>query len=72
MTSASFSAEIMSWVEPVAGGWRYIFSSQFRRRMHESWKHEHFGYIACDIFWGALGVAASLAVAGYLSFLALK
>lgn len=70
--TTSLSAEIISWVEPVAGGWRYIVSSQFRRRMHEAWKHERVVYMAWDIFWGALGVVASLAVAGYLISLALK
>jgi hypothetical protein len=56
-------AEISAWIEPVVGGWRYLFSPAFRTRTHEAWRHEHVGYAIWDVFWGVLGIAASLVVA---------
>jgi hypothetical protein len=57
-------AEVVAWIEPVAGGWRYLLSRDFRAQTHESWRHESIGYIVWDVFWGFLGIAASL-TAGY-------
>jgi len=54
--------EFVAWVEPVANGWRYLFSAGFRARTHEAWRHEHIGYVIWDIFWGLLGIAVSLAI----------
>ena len=68
--STNFLSEITTLVEPVAGGWRYLFSSQFRARTREGWQHEHASYIVWDVFWGVLGIAVSLAVAGVLVSLA--
>ena len=55
-------AEVAAWIEPIAGGWRYLLSSDFRARTQESWRHESVGYVIWDVFWGMLGIAASLAV----------
>lgn len=64
MSGLNVLAEVVAWVEPVAGGWRYLFSRGFRARIHESWRHESIGYIMWDVFWGILGIAASLTI-GY-------
>ena len=63
-------AEVAAWIEPVAGGWRYLFSSEFRARTHESWRHEKRGYIIWDVFWAALGVAVSVAILYFVVALA--
>lgn len=62
-------AEILDWVEPAAGGWRYIFSSAFRARTHDSWRDEHIGYVISDVFWGVLGIVVSLGVVSILAVL---
>jgi hypothetical protein len=67
---ASALAEIIAWVEPVVGGWRYLFSPTFRARTHQGWRHEHPGYVVWDVFWGMLGIALSLAAAYFLAPLA--
>ena len=62
MSGLNDLAEVAAWIEPVAGGWRYLLSSAFRARTHESWRHENLGYIIWDVLWGVLGIAASLTV----------
>lgn len=63
-------AEVGAWVEPVVGGWRYLLSPAFRARTHEAWRHEHVGYVVCDVFWGMLGFALSLVVGYFFAALA--
>jgi hypothetical protein len=58
-----FLAEILDWVEPAAGGWRYLFSPAYRARTHAAWRLESVAHVIWDVFWGALGVAVSLGVA---------
>lgn len=67
---ASALTEIFAWVEPVVGGWRYLFSPTFRARTHQAWRHEHLGYVVWDVFWGMLGLALSLAAAYFLAVFA--
>jgi hypothetical protein len=59
-------AEVVAWIEPIGGGWRYILSPTFRARTHDAWRHEHIGYVIWDVFWGVAGVAASLAIVYFL------
>jgi hypothetical protein len=63
-------AEILDWVEPAAGGWRYLFSSAFRARIHAAWRLEGVAHVFWDVFWGAIGVLVSLGVAYVLLALA--
>jgi hypothetical protein len=49
-------------LEPAADAWRYIFSSRFRAAKHEQWRHEHFAYIAFDVFWALVTLAVSIGV----------
>ena len=66
MSAASLVAEITAWLEPIAGGWRFLFSPSFRVRTRESWRHERIGYVIWDVFWGVLGILVSLATACFL------
>jgi hypothetical protein len=67
---AGVPAEVTAWIEPIAGGWRYLFSPTFRAQTHEAWRHEHIGYVVWDVFWGMLGLGLSLAVVYLLAALA--
>jgi hypothetical protein len=58
--------EITAWLEPIAGGWRFLFSPTFRAQTREAWRHEHTGYVFWDVFWGVLGILVSLATACFL------
>ena len=69
MSVADALVEIASWIEPAASGWRYLFSSKYRARTREGWRHESIGYVLHDVFWGVLGVVVSIALAVFLGFL---
>ena len=64
MSTLNALAEVVAWIEPIAGGWRYLLSRDFRARTHASWRHESIGYVIWDVVWGILGIAVSLTV-GY-------
>ncbi len=66
MSAANLVAEITAWLEPIAGGWRFLFSPSFRARTREAWRHERIGYVIWDVFWGVLGILVSLATACFL------
>ena len=70
MSALNVLDEFVAWVEPVLNGWRYLFSSAFRARTHESWRHENIGYVIWDVFWGFLGIAVSLVVGYFVVTLA--
>jgi len=70
MSIAGALGEVAAWVEPVVGGWRYLLSPAFRARTHETWRHEHIGYVVWDVLWGILGLALSLVVAYFFAALA--
>jgi hypothetical protein len=69
MSVADALVEIASWVEPAVGGWRYLFSSKYRAQTHEGWRHESIGYVLWDVFWGALSIVVSIAIAAFVGFL---
>ena len=69
MSVADALVEIASWIEPAAGGWRYLFSSKFRAETREAWRHESIGYVLWDVFWGVLGIVVSIAVVAFLGSL---
>ena len=60
MSTPSVLSEVVSWIESIGGGWRYILSPTFRARIHEAWRHEHVGYVIWDVFWGLAGITLSL------------
>ena len=62
MSAQSVLSEVVSWIEPIGGGWRYLLSAKFRARTHEAWRYEHLGYVIWDVFWGLAGITVSLAV----------
>jgi hypothetical protein len=70
VNASSVLSEVVAWIEPIGGGWRYILSSKFRARTHEGWRHEHVGYVVWDVFWGLAGIAVSLVI-GYFVIIAL-
>jgi hypothetical protein len=57
MSVAAAFAEFAAWAEPAIAGWRYLFSSAYRTRKHEDWRHEHVGYVVLDFLGGIVGVA---------------
>lgn len=69
MSVADALAELATWAEPAAGGWRFLFSPKFRARTREGWRHESIGYVLWDVFWGVLGVVFSIAAAVFLGLL---
>ena len=70
MNAPNVLSEVVSWIEPLGGGWRYILSPKFRARTHEGWRHERLGYVVWDVFWGLAGIALSLVI-GYFVIVAL-
>ena len=70
MSAANLVAEITAWLEPIAGGWRFLFSPSFRARTREAWRHERIGFVIWEVFWGVAGILVSLAIACILVALA--
>ena len=70
MNAPNVLSEVVSWIEPIGGGWRYILSPKFRARTHDGWRHERLGYVVWDVFWGLAGIALSLVI-GYFVIVAL-
>jgi hypothetical protein len=66
VSAPSVLSEVVSWIEPIGGGWRYLLSRNFRGRTHEAWRHERIGYVIWDVFWGLAGIAVSLAVVYFI------
>lgn len=52
--------EIVDWIANGFAGWRYLFSSSFRRRTHARWKAEGRGTALIDIVFGASGMLVTL------------
>jgi hypothetical protein len=53
-------AELLDWLRGAFAGWRYLFSSSYRRQIHAGWRSDRWYYIAWDVICGAAGVAFSL------------
>ena len=52
--------EIVDWFANAFAGWRYLFSSSFRRRTHKRWKVEGRGKAFFEIFFGGSGILLTL------------
>jgi hypothetical protein len=53
-------AELIDWLRGAFAGWRYLFSSSYRQRIHAGWKSDSWYYIAWDLICGAAGFGFSL------------
>ena len=54
--------EFLDWFRAAGLGWRYLFSPEYRREVHEKWKNEKWYYAAWDILCGLAGIAFGLLV----------
>jgi hypothetical protein len=53
-------AEVIDWLRAAFAGWRYLFSSSYRRRVHVGWKSDSWLYITWDIICAVFGCLFSL------------
>ena len=65
------TGEIFEWFKAAFGGWRYLFSSSYRKVKNNEWRNEKSIYIVWDVICGIAGVAFSvflLVIIGYWGF----
>ncbi|HEX7331361.1 MAG TPA: hypothetical protein VF290_07670 [Pyrinomonadaceae bacterium] len=61
--------EFFDWIANAVAGWRYLFSSSFRRRTHARWKAAGRGTALIEIVFGALGIVFTLFLLGLVVYL---
>lgn len=61
MPASIFEAlEFIDWFRAAFGGWRFVFSTSFRRETRARWKHESAPRIVWDVLCGVAGIAFTL------------
>jgi hypothetical protein len=60
--------ELFEWCSASVAGWRFIFSTQFRKKVLQRWYSERWYYITLDIVVGVLGIILSIVVTVCLFF----
>ena len=53
-------AELSGIFRAAFAGWRYLFSSAYRQKIHEGWRFESWLYVAWDVVCALAGIAFSL------------
>ncbi len=61
--------EFIDWFRAAFAVWRFLFSSSYRARTWERWRHERIWYVVGDIACGAVGILFSLLAAWGLAAL---
>ncbi len=57
--------DIIDWFRAAFAGWRFLFSTSYRREMKVRWECESWYYVGWDVVCGMLGIAFTLLL-GYL------
>jgi hypothetical protein len=52
--------ELVDWLFAATAGWRFLFSSQYRRQVLTGWKYERWYHVASDVICGFAGIAFTL------------
>ncbi len=53
-------SELFDWFRAAFAAWRYLFSSSYRRQVHERWRSEGRFYIAWEIICAVAGFALTI------------
>ena len=59
---------IETFVEGLAG-WRYIFSSSYRKQTHSRWRQQSHLAVVFDILGASIGVFFTLLLVGFVGYL---
>ena len=59
-------SELLDWFRAAFAAWRYLFSSSYRRRVHERWRFQSRLYIAWEVICAFAGFAFTIFL-GYLT-----
>ncbi|MBA3037094.1 MAG: hypothetical protein FP814_11455 [Desulfobacterium sp.] len=66
------TGEIIDWFKTAFGGWRYLFSSTYRKAKNLDWRNEKPIYIVWDLICGIAGVAFSVFLVVGIGYLGLE
>ena len=58
---------LIDWVRAAVGGWRFLFSSTYRRKKADEWKVDDILGISWDIFCRLAGIVFSLLMVYWVS-----
>jgi len=58
----NFFGEFLYRVWQGFGAWRYIFSTKYRRKVHEKWRNQPRSEIIFDCFGGIIGIVLTLVI----------
>ena len=54
--------EFIEWSLAALIGWRYLFSSAFRKKKHQEWKNKNKSFVVWEIICGVAGIFFSILI----------
>jgi hypothetical protein len=65
-------SELVDWCRTATAGWRFLFSSTYRRMVISGWRDERWFYVTWDIICGLSGIAFTLLILAGVTWLIME